>query len=244
MGAAVDARAEDLGRLGIPEDRPVGGAHHHAVFHDLQRIHRRMCHNGAVGIEVALHHVDGVLDEIRRHERSGAIVQHHVLVLVAHHLEPRKRRLLTNGPRGREHHGRDEGKRVDGAGQVLVHTLLGAHDDDEPHIAYRVEGLGRPREDGLAGNLHQLLATFFAEALPCATSQNDSRRLGLFVHFALQLQKRRAQGIEIELIHAKRRLAKNRGLGDGIDDVRHKSSHGDSVAFERKTTRARSDTCL
>lgn len=106
--------------------------------------------------------------------------------------------------------------------QVLVHALLGAHDDDEPHIAYRVEGLGRPREDGLAGNLHQLLATFFAEALPCATGQNDGRRLGLFVHFALQLQKWRAQGIEIELIHAKGRLAKNRGLGDGIDDVRHK----------------------
>ena len=98
MGATVDARTEDLGRLSIPEHRPVGGAHHHAVFHDLQRIHRRMRHNGAVSIEVALDHVDGVLDEVWRHERPGTVVQHHVLVLVAHHLEPRERRLLANGP--------------------------------------------------------------------------------------------------------------------------------------------------
>ena len=87
MRAAVDARAEHLRRLRIPEHTTVGSAHDHAVFNNLQRVDGGMCDHGTVSIEVALQRVDSVGDELGRHQRARTVMRDHVLVLVRHVLD-------------------------------------------------------------------------------------------------------------------------------------------------------------
>ena len=223
MRAAVDAGAEHLRRLRVPEHATVGRAHDHAVLHHLERVNGRMRHHGPVAVDVALERGDGVRDEVGRDERAGAVVQDDVVVIVRHVFQARERGFLTARPRRRHHDGRDERERVDGALKVLVAALLGAHDDDEADVAHRIERLGRPGEDGLARDLNELLAAFLAEALPRAPGQDDGRRLRIFVHLALEADERLRKRVDVEVVARQLGRAQHLGREHGVDCLGHKA---------------------
>ena len=240
MGTTVDAGAEDLRRLRVPEAGPVRRPHDHAVLDHLERVHRRMAHDGAVAVDVSFERVDGVQDEVRRNERAGAVVQHHVLELVRHVLEAGERGLLAERPRRRQHDGRHEREGVDGALQVFVHAVLRRHDDDQTDVAHRVEGLCGPGENGTARYLHQLLAAFAAEALARAAGQDDGSGLRLFVQTALQSAERLRQRVEVKLRQQGFGRFEHRRNGNGIDDLlRHGVSPSVPMLFVPSNYKAR-----
>ena len=207
----------------IPEHAAVGRAHDDAVFHNLERINRGVPHDDAVAIDVALAGVDGVQDELGRNERTRAVVQDDVVVLVGDVLEAGERRLLTRRTRGRDHDGRDERERVDRAVEVFLLAVLGAHDDDEPHVAHSVERLCRPGENGLARNLDELLAAFATETLARTARQDDGSRLRLGVDNALQAAHRFRERIEVEVIEHRVRHIEHGWRVYRVDRFRHES---------------------
>ena len=152
----------------------------------------------------------------RRDERARAVVQHHVVVRVGHVLQPGERRFLATGARRGHDHRRHEREGVDGALEVLLLAILGAHHHDEPDVPHRVERLGRPREDGLAGDLHQLLAALLAEALARASCQDDGGGLRVLVDHSLQAAHGLRQRVEVQAV--KHELGRLQHLG-GIHRV-------------------------
>ena len=223
MRTAIDSRAEDLRSLRIPEHPTVGRAHDDAIFHNLQRIDRGVPHDDAIAIDVALAGVDGVQDELGGNERACAVVQDDVIVLVGDVLEAGERRLLTRRTRGRDHNGRNERERVDCAVEIFLLAVLGAHDDDEPHVAHGVERLCRPGENGLPGDFDELLAAFATETLARTARQDDGGRLRLGVDNALQAAHRFRERIEVEVIEHRVRYIEHGGRVDGVDRFRHES---------------------
>ena len=130
-------------------------------------------------------------------------------------------------------HRRHEGERVDGALEVLVTTILRAHDDDEPDIAHRIERFGRPGENGLARYLDELLAAFLAETLAGAAGENDGSRLGLLIDHAFKARDVLAESVEVQIVEGEHRLAQRLGLVNRIDDLGHgKPPDGKKLEFK------------
>ena len=126
-----------------------------------------MPHDHAIRIEVALEGVDGVRDQIDGDERARTVVHGDVLVGGGHGIDAVHAGFLPNLARRGEHDGRDERIRVDGVLAIFRLAVLGADDDDEPHVGRRVKGFGRPGENRFAEHLEHLLAPGLPKRSPC-----------------------------------------------------------------------------
>ena len=198
MRATIHARTEHLRRLRVPEHAAIGGSHDATVFDHFERVNRRRGDNRAIGVERAFERVDGMRDELRGDERTGAIVQHHVLIFLRRVFQARERAFLTRGTRRSHRDRRHKRIRVNGATAIFGNALFGAHHHDFAHIFNRIERRNRPGEHGASGNLNELLAALVAETLARAARQNNGSRFRALRHLARKMHRPRARFAQIE----------------------------------------------
>ena len=198
MRATIHARTEHLRRLRIPEHAAIGGSHDATVFDHFERVNRRRGDNRAIGVERTLQRVDGMRDELRGDERTGAIVQHHVLIFFRRVFQARKRAFLARGTRRSHRDRRHKRIRVNGATAIFGNAFFGTHHHDFAHIFNRIERRNRPGEHGASRDLNELLAALVAEALARAARQNNGSRFRALRHLARKMHRPRARFAQIK----------------------------------------------
>ena len=214
MRATIHARTEHLRRLRVPEHAAIGGSHNATVFDHFERVNRRRGDNRAIGVERAFECVDGMRDKLWGDERTGAIMQHHVLIFLRRVFQTRKRAFLTRGARRGHRDRRHKRVRVNGATAIFRNAFFRTHHHDFAYIFNRIERRNRPGEHGTSRNLDELLAALVAETLARAARQNNGSRLRALRHLARKMHRSRARFAQIE---TRRRI-----FGDFNKRRRHK----------------------
>ena len=127
-------RAEDLRRLHRPVLRAVGRREHHAVLGELEGVDSGVADNSAGSAGIRRERSKRAVDQLRRQERTGAVLHEHGCDRVRHGGQAGRHRLLARGTTRRIDDGHCERERFDGDRAVLVDTVgvCDQHDQVDP----------------------------------------------------------------------------------------------------------------